>query len=107
MRTISVLLLAAAVAAHAQEVQQGGSQRDIVTAIEVCADVRDASGKHPAGLKPSDFVVIEDGIERPVVGVDYLRAERIAGAIDTSSEAKTAAPGPRGTWQNVIYFETT
>jgi hypothetical protein len=108
MRTIRFLLLAAAVAAYAQEVPQGGAEQVFVTAIEVVADVRDSKGNVPAGLKPADFVVLEDGIERPVVGVDYLDAQPIAGAIDTSGQpAAGTAPAPKGNWQNVIYFETT
>src|SRR5688572_6306670 len=111
MRTTGFLLLAAAFAAAGQEPPRAGGEQVYVTAIEVVADVRDAAGKLPAGLQPGDFVVIEDGVERAVVGLDYLRAQRVAGAIDTirTSDAKPVATAPveRPLWQNVLYFETT
>jgi hypothetical protein len=43
-----------------------------VTAIDVIADVRDAHGKVPAGLTPADFVLLEEGVEQPVIGIEYL-----------------------------------
>ena len=111
MRTAGFLFVAAALAATAQNLPQGGGEQVYVTAIEVVADVRDASGKLPAGLRPFDFVVVEDGIERTVVGLDYLRAEQTAGAVEATpgrrpspSAAASAAEAP---WQNVLYFETT
>src|SRR5688500_5416276 len=118
MRTIGFLLIAATFAATAQELPQAGGQQVYVTAIEVVADVRDRNGKLPAALQPGDFVVIEDGVERTVVGLDYLRAERIAGAIEVSPAAPAPAAAAaaaaaadrvaeRPLWQNVIYFETT
>src|SRR5688500_13119223 len=103
MRTIGSLLLAAAFAATAQELPQAGGQQVYVTAVEVVADVRDAKGALPGNLKPTDFVIIEDGVERTVVGLDYLRAQRIAGAIDMSSPAPVPAPAnavaERPLWQ--------
>lgn len=39
-----------------------------VTAIDLIVDVRDASGKLPGGLTPADFVLVEDGVERRIVG---------------------------------------
>src|SRR5688500_13499235 len=109
MRRIASLFLAASLAVSAQEMPQGGSQQVFVTAIEIVADVRDASGNVPSGLTPADFVVIEDGVERAVVGVDYLRVERLAAAPGTAPAAPatpaTASAPPR--WQNLIYFETT
>ncbi len=107
MRTsILAFLLAAAVTTSAQEPPQGGGQQVFVTAIEVVADVRDANGNLPTGLKPSDFVLTEDGVERAIVGVDYLRAERIAGDISSDPAAKRPDRA-RPVWQNVLYFETT
>jgi VWFA-related protein len=78
-----------------------------VTAIDMIADVRDASGKLPDGLTPADFVLVEDGVERKVVGVDYLRAERQAATAPTaaSGPSTVAAPAPR-LWQTVLYFES-
>src|SRR5688572_12553053 len=107
MRTLLAVILATALAVSGQQLPQAGSEQVFVTAIDVVADVRDAKGNLPAGLKPADFVVIEDGVERTVVGVEYLRAARLAGAIDTSAEPAAAPVGPRPRWQNVIYFETT
>src|SRR5688572_8019430 len=107
MRTLLAVILATALAVSGQQLPQAGSEQVFVTAIDVVADVRDAKGNLPAGLKPADFVVIEDGVERTVVGVEYLRAARLAGAIDTSAEPAAAPAGPRPRWQNVIYFETT
>src|SRR5687767_15443269 len=107
MRTTLAVILATTLAVSGQQPPQAGGEQVFVTAIEVVADVRDASGNLPAGLKPADFVVVEDGIERTVVGVEYLDAQRIAGAIDTSSPAPAAAAGGAPLWQNVIYFETT
>src|SRR5688572_22974682 len=108
MRPVLVVILAAAVAVSGQQLPQGGGEQLYVTAIDVVADVRDAQGNLPRGLKPSDFVVIEDGKERTVVGVEYLGAPRITGAIDTPRESAPATPAdPRPQWQNVLYFETT
>jgi hypothetical protein len=105
--------LALSLTASAQEAPlQGGGQQVYVTAIEIVADVRDAKGNVPAELKPGDFVVIEDGVERAVVGLDYLRAERIAASVAASPAAVPAPAAPEGPplrtpWQNVLYFETT
>ncbi len=106
MRTTVAVFLALALTTSAQQPPQAGGEQVFVTAIDVVADVRDANGKLPAGLKPGDFVVIEDGVERTVVGLDYLRAERIVGSIDTSAPAAPQGESSRP-WQNVIYFETT
>lgn len=113
MRTIAGLLLVAAVTLSAQNVPQSAEEM-YVTAVEVVADVRDAKGKVPDGLKPADFVVTEDGVQRTIVGVEYLRAAR--GAAATVKPLTTGAPAtaaatpaalPRPVWQNVLYFEST
>src|SRR5687767_3287447 len=107
MRTIGLLLLAASVAASAQELPQGGSEQVYVTAIDVVADVRDQKGKVPDGLKPADFVVLENGVERTVVGVEYLRAPKGPKAQTAVAAAPSTAEQPRQSlWQNVLYFET-
>ena len=107
-KSFLAVFLAAAVAAFAQEIPQGGSQQVFVTAIDVVADVRDANGNLPPGLEPGDFVLTEDGVERTIVGVDYLRTERIVGAIDASAPDAAKRPDRRRpVWQNVLYFETT
>jgi hypothetical protein len=106
MKNVLLAVLATAVAASAQQLPQTGEQV-FVTAIDVVADVRDANGNLPAGLKPADFIVIEDGIQRTVVGVEYLDAQRIAVATTSDSVPEPVSPSPRALWQNVIYFETT
>ena len=79
-----------------------------VTAIDIVADVRDSSGKLPQGLTPGDFILIEDGVERKVIGVDYLRLEReaAAAAAQPGEAAPAAAPRQQKPWQTVLYFET-
>lgn len=82
-----------------------------VTAIDLIVDVRDASGKLPAGLTANDFVLVEDGVERRIVGLDYLRSERRAAPVPAATvsepvpSAAPNAPAPR-LWQTVLYFET-
>ena len=75
-----------------------------VTAIDVIADVRDASGEVPPGLTPSDFILIEEGVERPVIGVEYLRAARRK--VSATPESKPAEPDTtRPEWEIVVYFD--
>lgn len=109
MRWTLCLLFAAALTASAQKPGRVESQV-FVTAIDVVADVRDASGRLPRGLTPADFVLLEDGVERTVIAVDYLRAEPLQTAQQTdqsSVERPTVArPRPPAEWQVVIYFET-
>src|SRR6476469_5965052 len=45
-----------------------------VHATDLSADVRDANGLVPRDLKPEDFVVLENGIPRKVIGVAYADA---------------------------------
>lgn len=96
------------VSASAQEGRfRGGSVH--ITAIELVAAVRDSNGTLPLNLTPDDFIVLEDGVERQVIGVDYLTART-----DSRSEpgfenpplmepAPVRAPQPR--WTIVIYFD--
>lgn len=75
------------------------------------ADVRDSSGKVPAGLTIADFEVLEEGNSMKLIGLEYLRnaPPASAPAIAAPAEAAaTAAPAPaeRADWQVVIYFET-
>jgi hypothetical protein len=104
MRTILGLLLCA-VPIAAQDPPRAGAEQVHVTAIEVVADVRDAEGNVPPDLKPADFILLEDEVERTIVGVDYLRAERSAGAV--AADPQASAPAEETVWHNVIYFETT
>ncbi|HEX7831602.1 MAG TPA: hypothetical protein VF787_18245, partial [Thermoanaerobaculia bacterium] len=59
-----------------------------VTAIELSADVRDRDGNVPADLQPSDFVVVENGVERTVTAIEYERAPRLNGV--ATGEAASA-----------------
>ncbi len=105
MRTALALVLSIAVVVSAQQ-PATNSEQLYVTAVEVVADVRDAKGNVPAGLQPADFVVLENGIQRTVVGVEYLRAPKGA-KVQTAAAPAPAAEQPRQTlWQNVLYFET-
>ena len=100
--TIVLLLLVSPLTAVAQQQPAYVEPPVYVTAIDVVADVRDASGKLPPGLTAADFILLEAGVEKPIIGVDYLRAERAAAA------APGAPPASRGQrpWQTVLYFET-
>src|SRR5687767_5459418 len=106
MRTTLVLLLSISLAVSGQQLPQAGSEQVHVTAIDVIADVRDVSGKVPQNLKPSDFIVREDDVERTVVGVEYLRARgqnsQVVAVGGTEGTAAPTAPR-RGPWQNVLY----
>jgi hypothetical protein len=46
-----------------------------VHAIEVTANVRDASRRVPRDLMPEDFVVLENGTPQKVIGVNYTEAK--------------------------------
>jgi hypothetical protein len=79
-----------------------------VTAIDVVAQVQDASGNVPAGLKPEDFVILEEGVERRVIGVEYLQPEAVTVSAPVTAApavASVAAPRPEE-WEIVLYFET-
>jgi hypothetical protein len=100
-----------AVSAAAQQQQPVVNQPVYVTAIELVADVRDAKGEVPADLKPADFVVLEDGVEHAVIGVDYFSSVREATKAAAAAEPQAAAALPRANrqdeagWQIVIFFD--
>ncbi len=106
--TLTLVLLCAANEAAAQTRQTQASV--YVTAIEVVADVRDRTDKVPPGLTPSDFVLLEEGVERRIIAVDYLRAETPAPPVQTSPPAPVATNfvgrSAGDEWQFVAYFET-
>jgi VWFA-related protein len=82
------------------------TERIDVSAIEVPVVVRDAKGNLPAGLSPSDFVLLEDGKPQQIIGVSYpVRAI----ASSTSESNRSAAPdtptAPEKRWQVVIYVQ--
>jgi hypothetical protein len=108
MRTTLGVVLLSTLSAVAQDPPPAASEQVYVTAIELVADVRDGNGKLPPNLTPDDFIVREDGVERMVVGVEYLHAAREARAVVAEAgPAEEGASGESTLWQNVIYFETT
>ena len=105
--TIALLVCALTLSAQQQQPVTSRTEEQVyVTAIDVVADVRDSTGKLPPGLTPDDFILMEDGVERKVIGVDYLRAERPAAAQPGESAPALAAPRTQKPWQTVLYFET-
>lgn len=104
---LALLLVAVAGSAVAQEKPATVYQPVYVTAIELVADVRDAKGEVPPDLKAADFVVLEDGVEQPVIGVDYFSTRRSAAASSESQPAamlRTNRQDEAG-WQIVIFFD--
>jgi VWFA-related protein len=109
MRPLVPLLLCALAVSAQQPGPVPVEAQVYVTVIDVIADVRDAAGRLPAGLTPDDFILIEDGVERKVIGVDYLRAERPAAAqpgAAVPAPAPVPSASPARPWQTVLYFET-
>jgi len=105
MRPLVPLLLCALTVSAQQPGPAPVEAQVYVTVIDVVADVRDSAGRLPPGLTPDDFILIEDGVERKVIGVDYLRAERAAAAQPGASAPEPSA-SPKRPWQTVLYFET-
>ncbi|HUP64604.1 MAG TPA: hypothetical protein VM557_04925, partial [Thermoanaerobaculia bacterium] len=80
IRAVAVSLLVAFLPgflAHAQQSPQvpALSERTFVTAIDLIVDVRDRSGNTPTDLRAEDFYVVEEGVERSVIGLNYLVPE--------------------------------
>ena len=112
-----VLLLVFPLSLVAQQ-QPFGEQMN-VTAIEVTAEVVDAHGRTPGDLQPSDFVIIEDGVERPVKAVEYLSGATGAATINGTQVVEAApvaepAAAPKPTpevttaakpWDILIYID--
>ncbi|HEX8155108.1 MAG TPA: hypothetical protein VF698_18395, partial [Thermoanaerobaculia bacterium] len=80
-----------------------------VTAIEVTAEVVDRNGRTPADLEPSDFLVLEDGAERQVTGVEVIGATE---PVARPASAPAAAPAPitrtpksRNEWRVLLYLD--
>ena len=79
-----------------------------VTAIEVTVEVVDADGRTPTDLKPSDFAIFEDGVERSVVAVEYLCPGCSGGQAILpvpAPEAQGASPVHHGPWDVLIYID--
>lgn len=104
-----IVVLAAAVFAFAQERPFGAVTN--VTAIEVTVEVVDENGRTPADLKPSDFVLYEDGVEQRITSVEYLGnpaaiAPAAAPATTTAPAAPAAStPTPSGQWDVLVYID--
>lgn len=101
--TLAVSLLLAVPSLLAQE--RSFTSQVNVTAVEVTAEVTDPAGKTPRDLKPSDLIVLEDGVERTVIGVEYLGAP--AAAKQPTATPATPQPQQRAPelWSNVIYLD--
>jgi len=80
------------------------SERIDVSAIEVPVVVRDAKGNVPAGLTPSDFVLLEDGKPQQIIGVSYP-VQTIATESPSPSPAAPIAATPARRWQVVIFIQ--
>jgi hypothetical protein len=98
----AVLLLTLTSGGVAQ--QPNFSQQVNVTAIELNAQILDAEGKTPTDLKASDFVVIEDGIEQPVVALEYLGSTAPAVEASFTPAKQRIRPAPNR-WNIVIYID--
>lgn len=82
------------------------SERIDVSAIEIPAVVRDASGKVPHDLKPEDFILLEDGVEQQIIGIEYMHPVSLpVTEKPVSGEAAVAATRERG--QIVIFVQQT
>jgi hypothetical protein len=106
--TALALLVAASVAAQQQQPVVYQEPPVYVTAIELVADVRDAGGEVPKDLKASDFVVLEDGVEQNVIGVDYVSAIQQASKAAAEAQPATVARTNRheaAGWQIVLFFD--
>ncbi|HEY0788089.1 MAG TPA: hypothetical protein VGE86_05555, partial [Thermoanaerobaculia bacterium] len=79
------LALAGAQPSIAQTPEPRFAERAFVTAIDVVAEVRDAKGATPADLTPADFRLLENGVERKIIAVEYLDPARAAAAPDASA----------------------
>ncbi|HEX8154776.1 MAG TPA: hypothetical protein VF698_16710, partial [Thermoanaerobaculia bacterium] len=108
-RVISVLLLLTfPLSLIAQE--KPFSAQINVTAIEVTAQVLDANGNTPPDLKPADFVIFEDGVERPVRSLEYMSGATSGATVSgtpaatAAAPAAAAAPKPQA-WDVVIYVD--
>jgi VWFA-related protein len=103
MRPILAVLLCALTASAQQPTHV--EPQVYVTAIDVVADVRDSAGKLPAGLTADDFILLEAGVERKVIGVEYLGTPQAAAAA-AQVEGSASVPRAQRPWQTVLYFDT-
>lgn len=69
-----------------------------VTAIDLIAEVRGEDGKLSRDLKAEDVTVLEDDVERKVIGLEYLD--------DPAPAEPGTSPRAKTDWQIVIYFDS-
>jgi VWFA-related protein len=97
------LLMAGTVVAQ----QQTRTEQAVnVTAIELLAEVRGADGTVPRDLKAEDFTVEEDGVERQVIGVEFLDEAAATAPAAPEGTARVPYMASKANWQIVIYFDT-
>ncbi|HEU5163000.1 MAG TPA: hypothetical protein VFV54_07640, partial [Thermoanaerobaculia bacterium] len=109
-RHVMVLSLAVVLAALAAQPSLAQTQRpdrfseqSFVTAIDLVVEVLDAAGRTPADLQPGDLRVLENGIERRIIGVEYLDPTAAPAAPEPA--ATTHASPARPHWQIVIWID--
>ncbi|HEU5161697.1 MAG TPA: hypothetical protein VFV54_00995, partial [Thermoanaerobaculia bacterium] len=95
-----VAILSVARPAPAQAPADRFSERAFVTAIDMIVEVSDARGRTPADLTPADFQLLEDGVERTIISLEYLDP-----ATGHSSKSETASDAARPVWQVVVWFD--
>jgi Ca-activated chloride channel family protein len=82
------------------------TERIDVSAIEVPVVVHDAKGNVPLDLKPSDFLLKEDGKTQEIVGVAYpVRGVTASASGAPSTSAAPATVPPEKRWQVVVYLQ--
>jgi VWFA-related protein len=93
----SLLIAGAAVAQEAVHTEPAV----YITAIDLVTEVRDKDGKLPRDLKAEEFTVVEDGVERKVIGLEFLD-EPPAPAAPASRLPYLAS---KTEWQILVYFD--
>ncbi|HEU5162629.1 MAG TPA: hypothetical protein VFV54_05770, partial [Thermoanaerobaculia bacterium] len=106
-RPVMVLLLAVALSALTAEpcpaqAQAPFTERSFVTAIDLVAQVLDSEGETPADLRPSDFRLLENGVEQRIIGIEYL--DPTADPIEPA-QAGAVTVQRRPEWQVVIWID--
>jgi VWFA-related protein len=100
-----LLALPGAGLSYAQAPEGRFSERAFVTAIDVVAEVRDAAGKTPDNLTPSDFRLLENGTERKIIAVEYLHPSRPPDRAAPPTPAPPPGALSRPEWQVVVWFD--
>jgi hypothetical protein len=101
-------LLLFPLAGQAQERSNPFGAKAFVTVIELVVDVKDANGRTPADLTPADFTIVEGGVTRQVVSVEFLGgtvpAAGVPGTTTTTTRPATEST-PAAEWQTVIWID--